>query len=73
MPLMFAILVSILTRPDDTSSTMLARSSAAFAASGDPPRAFLSAVTSIVFPAEGSTSILPLTLLISKRPLASSG
>ncbi len=44
------------------------RSSASFAAAGVDAFATFWATTSTVFPVDGSTSILPLTLLISTRP-----
>jgi hypothetical protein len=52
----------------DTSSVISMRSSACFAASSLAALAVFSAMTSTVFPFEGSTRILPLTLLISTRP-----
>ena len=67
-----ATFVSTRMRPPLTSSAMVTRSSAALAASDEAPRAFLVASTSTVLPVDGSTSILPLTLLISTRPFGSS-
>jgi hypothetical protein len=61
-------LVSTLIRLPLELSRISIRSSASFAASGDPARALFNATISTVFPSEGWTSIRPFTFLTSTRP-----
>ncbi len=64
----FGSFVSILMLDGETSSRISMRSIASFAAAWLAPLALLRATTSTLVPVDGSTSILPLTLLICTRP-----